>query len=181
MERGSRPNATSPRKKSTVPMRQKHDARATKKRHPRNKIEILRLDFASWPCSRKSQLGFYLLPHECHFTKMDSNGSFQPQNLKFVAREVRLASDDASDTRISRPSQHAKAHDPAGTTRTGTAQSGTQRAWAKEHPLPQRSTLRQIVPRIPHGATRPSHAPSAQTKNSPQPIRPRGDSKAHFN
>ena len=41
---------------------------------------------------------------------MDSNGSFQSQNLKFVACKARLASGDASDTRISRPSQHAKAH-----------------------------------------------------------------------
>lgn len=181
IERGSRPDAASPCKKSTVPMRQKHDVRATKERHLCNKIEILWLDFASWPCSSKSQLGFYLLPHKCHFTKMDSNGSFQPQNLKFVAREVRLASDDASDTRISRPSQHAKAHDPAGTTRTGTAQSGAQRAWAKEHPLPQRSALRQKVTRIPQGTTRPLHAPSPQTKSSPRSVWPRGGSKARFN
>jgi hypothetical protein len=109
-------------------MRQKHDVLATKQRHPCNKIEILRLDFASWPDSDKSQQGFYLPPFECHFTEMDSDSIFQPQNLKFVAREARQASDNASDTRISRPSQHAKEHDLTGTTRTGTTQSGAQRA-----------------------------------------------------
>ena len=96
--------------KSEASVQQKRGTRAAKARHSCNKIETLRLDFASWPCSNKSQLGFYLLLHECHFTKMDSNGSFQPQNLKFVACKARLASGDASDTRISRPSQHAKAH-----------------------------------------------------------------------
>ena len=135
---------------------------------------------------------------------MDSDGIFQPQNLKFVAREARLASDDAGDTRISRPSQHAKAHDLTGTTLAGTTQSGAQRAWAKstpqlsatrmgkKHPAaqrnahgqkstpsPQRSALRQKMPHISHGTTRPPHAASPQTKTSPQPARPRGGSKAH--
>ena len=49
----------------------------------------------------------------------------------------------------------------------------------KSTPSPQRSALRQKVPRISHETTRPPHAPSPQTKASPQPARPRGGSKVH--
>ena len=80
-----------------------YGARATKARRSCNKTEILRLDFAIWLGSDKSQLGFYLPLLVCHFTKMDSGGAFQPQNLKFVARKARLASNNASDTHISWP------------------------------------------------------------------------------
>lgn len=59
-----------------------------KSKAPCNKIEILRLKNDIFPHPNNMQLGFYLLALCSHIVFRASKPQFEPQNLKFVARET---------------------------------------------------------------------------------------------
>lgn len=59
-----------------------------KSKAPCNKTEILRLKNDIFPHPNNGQLGFYLLALYSHIVFRVSKSQFEPQNLKFVARET---------------------------------------------------------------------------------------------
>ena len=108
-----------------------------KSKAPCNKIEILRLKNNIYPHPNNEQLGFYLLAICSHIVFRAPKPQFEPQNLKFVARETARRDKRGFHDR-SRAPQRSQAWQEGARSRRRKAQRHTRRGGAGEHGMTTR-------------------------------------------